>query len=84
MPGGGDASIAFMLADLRRPATLVVEALVDVRVRFAGASGVAVEGASGEAWADSGCGKGTGVGVACSEDGMVLGGWRWGEDKRRG
>ena len=44
MPGGGEASIAFMLAVLMRPATEVLDALVDARDRFAeGPVGVALE-----------------------------------------
>lgn len=70
-----------MLAVRRRPATLVVDALVDVRARLAGvdgvavegSGGVAVEGSGGEAFEDSGNGKGTGVRVFCSGDVMIAG-----------
>ena len=62
-----------MLAVRRRPATLVVDALVDVRARLAGVDGVAVEGSGGEAFEDSGNGKGTGVRVFCSGDVIIAG-----------
>lgn len=74
MPGGGDASMALILAVRRRPATLVVDALVDVRARFAGVDGVAFEGSGGEAFVESGNGKGTGVCVFCSGYTIIAGG----------
>lgn len=49
MPGGGDASMAFMLAVRTRLVTELVEALVDVRDRFVtGVVGVALVGGGEE------------------------------------
>jgi hypothetical protein len=64
MPGGGDASMAFMLTVRMRPVTEVVEALVDVRDRFVpGVVGVAPVG-GGVVCEASGRGNGTGVGIS--------------------
>ena len=62
MPGGGAASINFMLAVRMRLPADAIEALVDVRERL-------VVGELGLAFAvgESGCGKGTGVGTLLLE-----------------
>lgn len=78
MPGGGVASMALILAVLRRLPTEVSEAFVEVRERFVGvacvasaftvaiaiASGVCVESSSG-------LGKGTGVRMSSGEEGIA-------------